>query len=151
MQSLVGIAVVVFGTMAATRWFAMRPRWSTYLSWSMATAMGSVAIIHLATWIGVQSGNASAGFQAGQALATTAWMVLCIVFLQRGLAAKEDFDVWLHLALATAALAVGKLFLIDLGMLNAIARVGAFLAVGLLLLFVGTRYAKAWERAHGDD
>ena len=150
-QSLVGIAVVVFGTMAATRWFNARPRWSLYLSWSMATAMGSVAIIHLATWIGVQAGNAVAGFQAGQAIVTVAWMVLCIVFLQRGLAAKEDFDVWLHLALAIAALAVAKLFLLDLGMLNAIARVGAFLAVGLLLLFVGTRYAKAWERAHGDD
>jgi len=150
-QSLVGIAVVVLGTMAATRWFNARPRWSRYVSWSLATAMGSVAIIHLATWIGVQAGNAVAGFQAGQAIVTVAWMVLCIVFLQRGLAAKEDFDVWLHLALAIAALAVAKLFLLDLGMLNAIARVGAFLAVGLLLLFVGTRYAKAWERAHGDD
>jgi hypothetical protein len=150
-QSLAGIAVVVLGTMAATRWFGLRPRWSTYLSWSMATAMGSVAIVHFATWIGVQAGNAGAGFQTGQALVTTAWMVLCVVFLQRGLAAREDFDIWLHLALAIAALAVGKLFLLDLGMLNAIARVGAFLAVGLLLLFVGTRYAKAWERAHGDD
>ncbi len=150
-QSLAGIAVVVLGRTAATRWFDLRPRWSTYLSWSMATAMGSVAIVHFAAWLGVQAGNAGAGFQTGQALVTTAWMVLCVVFLQRGLAAKADFDVWLHLALAIAALAVGKLFLLDLGMLNAIARVGAFLAVGLLLLFVGTRYAKAWERAHGDD
>jgi uncharacterized membrane protein len=150
-QSLAGIAVVVLATMAITRWFDLRPRWSTYLSWSVATAMGSVAVIHLATWIGVGLGNAAAGFQAGQAIVTVAWMVLCIVFLRRGLAATDDFDVWLHLALAIAALAVAKLFLLDLGMLDPIARVGAFLAVGLLLLLVGTRYARAWERAHGGD
>ncbi len=150
-QSLVGIVVVVLAARAATRWFGVTPRWSTYLSWSMAIAMGSVAIIHSGSWIGVQAGNADAGFQAGQATVTIAWMVLCILFLQRGLAVKEEADVWLHLALAVAALAVAKLFLLDLGMLAAIARVGAFLAVGLLLLFVGTRYARAWERAHGDD
>ncbi len=150
-QSLAGIAVVVLATMAITRWFDLRPRWSTYLSWSVATAMGSVAVIHLATWIGVGLGNAAAGFQAGQAIVTVAWMVLCIVFLRRGLAATDDFDVWLHLALAIAALAVAKLFLLDLGMLDPIARVGAFLAVGLLLLLVGTRYARAWERAHGGE
>ncbi len=150
-QSLAGIAVVVLATMAITRWFDLRPRWSTYLSWSVATAMGSVAVIHLATWIGGGLGNAAAGFQAGQAIVTVAWMVLCIVFLRRGLAATDDFEVWLHLALAIAALAVAKLFLLDLGMLDPIARVGAFLAVGLLLLLVGTRYARAWERAHGGD
>jgi uncharacterized membrane protein len=150
-QSLAGIAVVVLATMATTRWFDLRPRWSTYLSWSVATAMGSVAIVHLSTWVGVRAGSAGAGFQAGQVIVTVAWMVLCIVFLRRGLAATDDFDVWLHLALAIAALAVAKLFLLDLGMLEPFARVGAFLAVGLLLLLVGTRYAKAWERAHGDD
>ncbi|MGV8909823.1 MAG: DUF2339 domain-containing protein [Propionicimonas sp.] len=150
-QSVAGIAVVVLGTLAATRWFGQLPRWSTYLSWSMAITLGSVALIHTGTWIGVLAGGAGAGFQAGQATVTSAWMVLCILFLQRGLAAKEDFDVWLHLALTIAALAVAKLFLLDLGMLAAVARVGAFLAVGLLLLFVGTRYAKAWERAHGEE
>ncbi len=148
-QSLAGIAVVVLATMAITRWFDLRPRWSTYLSWSVATAMGSVAIIHFATWLGVGASNAAAGFQTGQVIVTVAWMVLCIVFLRRGLATTDDFDVWLHLALAIAALAVAKLFLLDLGMLDPIARVGAFLAVGLLLLLVGTRYARAWERAHG--
>lgn len=147
-QSLAGIAVVVLATMAITRWFDLRPRWSTYLSWSVATAMGSVAIIHFATWLGVGASNAAAGFQTGQVIVTVAWMVLCIVFLRRGLATTDDFDVWLHLALAIAALAVAKLFLLDLGMLDPIARVGAFLAVGLLLLLVGTRYARAWERAH---
>ena len=59
--------------------------------------------------------------------------------------------MWLRLALVLAGLALAKLFLLDLSMLDAIARVGAFLVVGLLLLFVGTRYAKAWERARAAD
>lgn len=149
-QSLVGITVVVLAGRAARRWVGLLRPWMIYLRWSLATAMGSMALVHLGTWLGVQAGNPSAGFQTGQAIVTSAWMVLCVGFLQRGLTATQEVaDVWLHLALALAALAVAKLFLLDLGMLDAIARVGAFLVVGLLLLFVGTRYARAWERVHG--
>lgn len=149
-QSLAGIAAVVLATLASVRWLGEVRSWLIYLPWAVSVAMGSVAVIHAGTWLGGLAGNVSAGFQTGQAVTSIAWMALCILFLQRGLAARNQADVWLHLALATAALAVAKLFLFDLGMLNAIARVGAFLVVGLLLLFVGTRYAKAWERAHGD-
>lgn len=149
-QSLAGIAAVVLATLAAFRWLGERRSWLIYVPWAISVAMGSVAAIHAGTWLGGLAGNISAGFQTGQAATSIAWMALCILFLQRGLAARDQADVWLHLALATAALAVAKLFLFDLGMLNAVARVGAFLVVGLLLLFVGTRYAKAWERAHGD-
>lgn len=149
-QSLAGIAVVVLATLAAVRWLGEMRSWLVYVPWAASVAMGSVAMIHSGTWLGRLAGNATAGFQTGQAATTIAWMALCVLFLQRGLAARAEADVWLHLALATAALAVAKLFLFDLGMLNAIARVGAFLVVGLLLLFVGTRYARAWERAHGD-
>jgi hypothetical protein len=150
-ESLAGIAVVVLATLATIRWTGRtRPR-TIYLSWASAILLGSVAVILSGAIIGTAAGGGDAGFQAGQALVTTAWMILCIVCLRRGLAATQDEDVWLHLALAIAALAVAKLFLLDLNMLDAIARVGAFLAVGLLLLFVGTRYARAWERAHGDN
>lgn len=148
-QSVAGIAVVVLATLAGIRWLGGARSWLVYVPWAVAIAMGSVAIIHAGTWVGTLAGNPAAGFQTGQAATTIAWMGLCVLFLQRGLATKNDADVWLHLALATSALAVAKLFLFDLAMLDAIARVGAFLVVGLLLLFVGTRYAKAWERAHG--
>ena len=150
LQSLAGIAAVVLATLATRRWMGTIQPWLLYLSWALAILMGSVAVIIMGTWIGGHAGNPAAGYQTGQAVVTSAWMVLCAVFLRRGLAAKEHEDVWLHLALAISALAVAKLFLLDLGVLDAIARVGAFLAVGLLLLFVGTRYARAWERAHGD-
>lgn len=147
-QSLSGVAAVVVATLAAARWIHPRPA-PIYLPWAAAITIGSVAVVHACTMVGSASGNPGAGFQAGQAIVTTAWMALCVLFLHRGLTAKGRADSWLRLALVIAALAVAKLFLLDLGMLDAIARVGAFLAVGLLLLFVGTRYAKAWERAHG--
>jgi uncharacterized membrane protein len=151
LQSLAGIAVVVLAAFAAMRWAGEWLRWMIYLAWGLSITIGSVAFVIAGTWVGAQTGNAAAGFQSGHALVTVAWMVLCILFLRRGLAARKDEDIWLHLALAIAGLAVAKLFLMDLGTLDAIARVGAFLAVGLLLLFVGTRYARAWERAHGEN
>jgi uncharacterized membrane protein len=120
-----------------------------YVPWALAVLLASVALIHAGAWLGLLAGDVVAGFQIGQAATTVAWTGLCVLFLQRGLAAQKHANVWLHLALATSALAVAKLFLFDLAILDAIARVGAFLAAGLLLLFVGTRYAKAWERAHG--
>lgn len=151
LQSLAGIAVVVLATLAVKLWLGEFEPWLIYTGWAAATAIGSVEVVLAATWAGGAAGNPEAGFQTGHALVTTIWMVLCAVFLRLGLAARHDEDVWLHLALVIAGFAVAKLFLLDLGMLDAIARVGAFLAVGLLLLFVGTRYARAWERAHGGD
>jgi uncharacterized membrane protein len=150
LQSLAGIAAAVLATLAAKRWVGSMQPWMLYLSWTLAIVMGSVAVIIAGAWAGAHLGNPAAGYQTGQAVVTSAWMVLCVVFLRRGLAATQNEDAWLHLALAISTFAVGKLFLLDLGMLNAIARVGSFLVVGLLLLFVGTRYARAWERAHGD-
>lgn len=120
-----------------------------YAVWGLSIAMGSLAVVFTGAWIGVQARDPAAGFQGGHTMVTIAWMVLCIVFLRRGLATKRDATVWLRLAQAIAGLAVAKLFLFDLSTLAAIARVGAFLVAGLLLLFVGTRYAKAWERVHG--
>ena len=82
-----------------------------------------------------------------EALVVVGVFVLLGVLLGRALRAGDDAEGLLRLALAIAGLAVVKLFLFDLGRLDAIARVAAFLAVGLLLLFIGTQYAKAWERA----
>lgn len=148
-QSVAGIAAIVLAALACVRRLGERRRWLIYVPWALAVLLASVALIHAGAWLGLLAGDVVAGFQIGQAATTVAWTGLCVLFLQRGLAAQEDANVWLHLALATSALAVAKLFLFDLAILDAIARVAAFLAAGLLLLFVGTRYAKAWERAHG--
>ncbi len=46
-----------------------------------------------------------------------------------------------------AGVAVAKLFLFDLAALGGVVRSVAFLAVGLLLLATGSRYARAYERS----
>lgn len=118
-----------------------------YAGASGALLGASVGLILAATWIGSSVGDPVGGYQAGQVIVTVAWMAACIVFLRRALADRRRADTWLRLALALAMLAVVKLFLIDLGTLGAPIRVVSFLGVGLLLLFIGTRYAKAWDRA----
>lgn len=111
-----------------------------------------MAVVELATLVGLLLQNPTAGFQLGQFLVTSSWMLLCVLLLRRGLASTRDrAEVWLRLALVLAGLALVKLFLLDLSMLDTIARVRAFLVVGLLLLFVGTRYSRAWERARSAD
>jgi uncharacterized membrane protein len=51
-----------------------------------------------------------------------------------------------RLGLALVAVAVGKLFLFDLAALDGVVRSLAFIVTGLLLLAIGSRYARAWEQ-----
>ncbi|GAA4541715.1 DUF2339 domain-containing protein [Pseudonocardia xishanensis] len=87
------------------------------------------------------------GFLAGHALVTVSWTVAALVLLARGLARPA-----LRVAgLVLVAAAVGKLVLFDLVALDGLARVGAFLGAGLVLLAAGSRYARLVarrERAH---
>ncbi len=150
-RSLLGIPLGVLLHLGVSRFFRERTV-SLYGAWAISLGMGSVGVVELASLVGVLLRNPAAGFQAGQFLVTSSWMLLCVLLLRFGLASsRERAGVWLALALVLAGLALVKLFLLDLSMLDAIARVGAFLVVGLLLLFVGTRYAKAWERARAAD
>lgn len=151
LRSVLGVPLGVLAYFGVRRFFWSRPA-DLYVAWAVSLATGSVAVVELATLVGRLLQNPTAGFQLGQFLVTSSWMLLCVLLLRRGLASTRDrAEVWLRLALVLAGLALAKLFLLDLSMLDAIARVGAFLVVGLLLLFVGTRYAKAWERARAAD
>ncbi|AXB46280.1 DUF2339 domain-containing protein [Amycolatopsis albispora] len=78
------------------------------------------------------------GFLLGHALITVSWTVAALVLLLRGIQRKA-FRVT-GLVLVAAALA--KLVLFDLASLDGMARVGAFLGAGLVLLAAGTRYAR---------
>lgn len=151
LQGLIGIAATVLATMVARRRTGQLKAGWFQAAWALGILLGSTTLVEAGTWIGGLANNQAAGYQTGQALVTSAWMVLGALFLQRALAVRQHEAIWLRLALVLFGLAVGKLFILDLSMLDAIARIGAFLAVGLLLLFVGTRYARAWEKAHGED
>ncbi len=86
------------------------------------------------------------GFTAGHALVTVSWTVAALVLLARGISRPA-----LRIAgLVLVAAAVAKLVLFDLVALDGLARVGAFLGAGLVLLAAGTRYTRLVAEAERD-
>ena len=78
------------------------------------------------------------GFTAGHALVTVSWTIAALVLLARGISRPA-----LRVAgMALVAAAVAKLVLFDLGALDGVARVAAFIGAGLVLLAAGSRYAR---------
>ncbi|MGA6162969.1 DUF2339 domain-containing protein [Amycolatopsis magusensis] len=78
------------------------------------------------------------GFLTGHALITVSWTVAALVLLLRGIRRK----VLRLTGLVLVAAALAKLVLFDLASLDGMARVGAFLGAGLVLLAAGARYAR---------
>jgi hypothetical protein len=78
------------------------------------------------------------GFLLGHALITVSWTVAALVLLLRGI----DVVALRVIGLVLVGAAVLKLVLFDLAALDGLARVGAFLGAGLVLLAAGTRYAR---------
>ncbi|WP_275292915.1 DUF2339 domain-containing protein [Amycolatopsis sp. La24] len=78
------------------------------------------------------------GFLVGHTLVTVSWTVVAFVLLLRGIKV-----VALRITgLVLVAAAVAKLVLFDLATLDGLARVGAFLGAGVILLVAGARYAR---------
>ncbi|UJW34162.1 DUF2339 domain-containing protein [Saccharothrix sp. AJ9571] len=78
------------------------------------------------------------GFVTGHALITVSWTVAALVLLLRGIRRKA----FRLTGLVLVAAALAKLVLFDLASLDGMARVGAFLGAGLVLLAAGARYAR---------
>ncbi|MGV9361562.1 DUF2339 domain-containing protein [Amycolatopsis sp. NPDC003731] len=78
------------------------------------------------------------GFLLGHALITVSWTIAALVLLLRGI----DVVALRVTGLILVGAAVLKLVLFDLSALDGLARVGAFLGAGLVLLAAGTRYAR---------
>ncbi|MEU5259990.1 DUF2339 domain-containing protein [Amycolatopsis sp. NPDC021455] len=78
------------------------------------------------------------GFLLGHALITVSWTIAALVLLLRGI----DVVGLRVTGLVLVGAAVLKLVLFDLSALDGLARVGAFLGAGLVLLAAGTRYAR---------
>ncbi|MCO1579467.1 DUF2339 domain-containing protein [Crossiella sp. SN42] len=78
------------------------------------------------------------GFLTGHVLVTLSWTAAALVLLLRGIRSA-------HLrvtGMVLLGIALAKLFLFDLATLDGLARVAAVLGAGLVLLVVGTRYAR---------
>ncbi|MFG1790485.1 DUF2339 domain-containing protein [Nocardia sp. NPDC049149] len=142
------LAVVAVAIWCARRLPAMHA--TAELQWIAASLAGLYAVTAATVAIGVATGAAD-GFLIGHSAATILWMVAATASLFYGLRnlAKPTNVPKLALAsgLLVTAAALAKLFLFDLATLDGLVRVAAFLAVGVLLLVVGTRYARAFAEA----
>ncbi|MEU4414383.1 DUF2339 domain-containing protein [Nocardia salmonicida] len=148
-------AVVGLGAAAMVAWTVPRlprcddPALVTGV-WISVSIAGLYYVLVAAVSLGVSLGGAD-GFIVGHSLATIVWMVAATGSLFYGLrrlsSSPAVAKVCLVSGLLVAAAALAKLFLFDLATLSGLIRVTAFLAVGILLLLTGTRYARAFADA----
>jgi uncharacterized membrane protein len=106
--------------------------------WVPAGVVGLYGATSLVVTLALLGSDDRTGFTAGHALVTVSWAAVALVLLARGVRRPA-----LRIAgMVLVAAAVGKLVLFDLVALDGLARVGAFLGAGLVLLAAGTRYAR---------
>lgn len=145
-ESLLGLVTTLLAVRALR---AFRDKWGsglTYVSWAASVGFGSVAVIQAGSVIGERIGHLYTGFQAAHAVVTVAWLLLSVLLLRMGLRRNADNLVSVRLAIALAAAAVAKLFFFDLSTLPDLVRALAFLAVGVLMLIIGTWYHKQLDK-----
>ena len=123
-------------------WAATQGRAVSQLLGCAGLLTGSVTLLQAGVVIGRQVGSGREGLSIGHIVLTVAWISLSALALARGLRSQRPMG-FVYWGLALAALAVGKLFLYDLGQQPALVRAIGFLIVGVSLLLIGTRYAKA--------
>jgi uncharacterized membrane protein len=107
-----------------------------------------MAVITAGMFIATRVGaEISQGFQTAHAIVTVGWILASVWLLRRGLRKEPDSTAAVAIAIALSASAVAKLFFFDLRTLPDLVRAMAFLAVGVLLLVIGTWYHRQLERA----
>ncbi|MFB8276084.1 DUF2339 domain-containing protein [Nocardia colli] len=146
-------AVLALAVVAAAVWSARRlpgMQSTAELQWIVASIAGLYSVTAATVSIGIATG-APDGFVIGHSAATILWMAGATAALFYGLRnigkATGVAKLALGSGLLVTAAALAKLFLFDLATLDGLVRVAAFLAVGVLLLVVGTRYARAFAEA----
>ncbi|WP_228540280.1 DUF2339 domain-containing protein [Nocardia sp. XZ_19_369] len=146
-------AVLALAVVAVAVWCARKLpglQGTAELQWIAASIAGLYSVTAATVSIGVATGAAD-GFLIGHSAATILWMAAATAALFYGLRNIGKATAVAKLALGSGLLvtaaALAKLFLFDLATLDGLLRVAAFLAVGVLLLVVGTRYARAFAEA----
>jgi len=137
------VAALILGVSVALPWAAARlavfrgpaedlPIW---LLAGVSALYGAAGVVLCGALLAVPGRT---GFLLGHALITVSWTVAALVLLLRGI----DVVALRVTGLILVGAAVLKLVLFDLSALDGLARVGAFLGAGLVLLAAGTRYAR---------
>jgi hypothetical protein len=133
---VLALAVSVLAACGRVGW--IRPDAASAGLWAPIGLVGLYGACTLVVAVALLLAPSRAGFTAGHAVVTVSWTVVALVLLANGISRPA-----LRVAgLVLVAAAVAKLVLFDLGALDGIARVAAFLGAGLLLLAAGTRYAR---------
>ncbi|NTY62967.1 DUF2339 domain-containing protein [Mycolicibacterium sphagni] len=136
-STLAGSAVLVAwaGTVA----------WAHRTGWVAAALVSVYGLTVFTVTAGVLIGGPEKGFLAGHMAATICWIGLAAGLFAAALRTRRPelraAPIAGGLVLTSAAMA--KLFLFDLGTLDGIFRVVAFIVVGLVLLAMGTGYARS--------
>jgi uncharacterized membrane protein len=138
-----GVAVLVLALsvallVAGGRTVLVRPDAATAPLWVPVGLIGLYGATSLVVTLALLVSPDRAGFTAGHALVTVSWTVAALMLLARGISRPALRITGMVLVGA----AVAKLVLFDLVALDGLARVGAFLGAGLVLLAAGTRYAR---------
>lgn len=119
--------------------------------WAGAGAVAVYCVTSFTVTAGVLVGGPETGFLAGQMAATICWIGLAAALfsaaLRTGEPARRASAVAAGLVLTAAAMA--KLLLFDLGTLDGMFRVVVFIVVGLVLLAMGTGYARSLAATRG--
>ncbi len=150
LDSLLAVVVVVLGAWAtaSVRGVGNGLRLTgLVVAWAVGLVASATALVALGVLVGDRWLDPDLGFLVGQALATITWMLAAGWLLLRSLAQVRYADLALRGGLGLAAVAVAKLFLYDLAALSGVVRSVAFIATGLLLIAIGSRYSRAYERS----
>lgn len=116
-------------------------------------AVAGAVVLYGVTAAALSFGTAVAatpGFHAGHLGVTVVWMTTAMFVLAVGLRFPQYAAATLAGGLLLAGCALAKLFLYDLSTLGGVTRAAAFIVVGLVLLFAGSRYAQAFARIRGE-
>lgn len=115
--------------------------------WAGAAVVAAYAFTMLTVTAGVLIGGESGGFFAGHMVATIGWIAVAAgLFGYAARRPKPQRSVPIGGGLALVVAAMVKLFLFDLGTLGGMFRVAVFIVVGLVLLAMGTGYARLLAR-----
>lgn len=117
--------------------------------WILGGVVALYGITATAVTAGVAIGGTGTGFLAGHMAATIVWVCAAgaALVLAGRVPAGPARIAPIAGALTLAAAAVAKLIVFDLATLDGGFRVGAFIAVGLVLLALGARYARTGQES----
>lgn len=146
--TLVASLLVIALVIAVARAYALADSTDPANAPILAVAGGALigyAVTAFTVTAGVAVGGTGGGFLAGHMAATLCWITMAAVLLRHALRlADRGARTWAIAAgLALTGAATAKLFLFDLGTLDGMFRVAAFIVAGLLLLGMGTGYARS--------